>query len=320
MTAEEVAAILDISVNTLKGQYKRVVEKAEKEGYKLIKNGRGKTTTYKLTQFISNSLFEEKDQEINIKLESLSLEKWELTMLLVKLINPKVFNWSLNKISTYIGYTTNSSNTKKIEQAIKSIENNENAGEIIKFNTSIIKKSKELAEKHDIRDWQNIFKVYISILYLKNKIEIITYSDINSITNLSHDVIYKCIKLDQELFKLVKTNNKKNEKNKQEKGIYGIYIKNELVYIGKTNTSFDLRWYHHERCVKDKTIEIAQQEYLYKAMRENEYEFKILVKAQDWMTDRDIQCMEYALITTNKPKYNYLGVKAKFIFNFKEEE
>ncbi len=26
MTAEEVAAILDISVNTLKGQYKRVIE------------------------------------------------------------------------------------------------------------------------------------------------------------------------------------------------------------------------------------------------------------------------------------------------------
>ena len=46
MTPEQICDLLDISVSTLKGQFKRMAAKAEKKGYKLTKEGRGANTKY----------------------------------------------------------------------------------------------------------------------------------------------------------------------------------------------------------------------------------------------------------------------------------
>lgn len=98
-------------------------------------------------------------------------------------------------------------------------------------------------------------------------------------------------------------------------GIYGIYIDNELVYIGKTIRNFEERWKEHEACVKDKQIANSNQPYLYEAMRNNKYEFRKLIEfTKEIMYDWDLQCMEFALIETHKPKYNYVGVKVPYEF------
>lgn len=120
--------------------------------------------------------------------------------------------------------------------------------------------------------------------------------------------------------RMVKQQDKeKKEKLKRAKrtsyGIYGIYIENELVYIGKTVRNFNDRWKEHEACVKDRNIINSNQPYLYEAMRNNKYEFRKLIEfTSEVMYDWDLQCMEFALIETHKPKYNYVGVKVPYEF------
>ena len=121
------------------------------------------------------------------------------------------------------------------------------------------------------------------------------------------------IKKEQES-KRKKLNKKKENKNGH-RGVYGIYIDNELVYVGMTNRDFKIRWNEHKECVKNPEIRNSQQNYLYKAMRENKFEFKVLCEALPFNTEKDIKCMEYALITFNKPKYNYCGVVVDYNWN-----
>ena len=103
------------------------------------------------------------------------------------------------------------------------------------------------------------------------------------------------------------------EKAKADKGpygIYGIYIGEELVYIGMTMRPFIERWKEHVRYAKNPSMENSQQPYLYKAMREAkaEVELRAIIPLDTYKTKRDVKCMEFALITAFKPKYNYSGV------------
>lgn len=121
------------------------------------------------------------------------------------------------------------------------------------------------------------------------------------------------------IYKLVEQEEKREEKKNSirdgHRGVYGIYIDNELVYVGMTNRDFKIRWNEHKECVKNPEIRNSQQNYLYKAMRENKFEFKVLCEAKPFNTEKDIKCMEYALITFNKPKYNYCGVVVDYNWN-----
>lgn len=109
------------------------------------------------------------------------------------------------------------------------------------------------------------------------------------------------------------------QKYNPRKGVYGIYLDGVLVYIGKTSISFAKRWTEHSRAAK-KYIEGGwQQDYLYKAMRQaKEVRFEELIVANDF-SNHEIECMEYALITFNKPQFNYQGVKAPYEFTEKKE-
>lgn len=98
------------------------------------------------------------------------------------------------------------------------------------------------------------------------------------------------------------------------KNHYGIYFNKKLVYIGKTNQRFS----EHKSNMK------YQGGKLYEEMRkfkEKNLDNKIncipLISFDcefDNISDRDLSCMEYALITYLKPKLNREGVIRKFRF------
>lgn len=113
------------------------------------------------------------------------------------------------------------------------------------------------------------------------------------------------------------------------KGIYGIYIEEELVYIGMTMRSFDARWGEHIAYAEDDKMPCSQQNFLYEAIRDAknnnmEVVFKAIIEVGDKITEQELKSMEFALIATNKPKYNYQGVKVPYpinanLTNFKKE-
>lgn len=103
------------------------------------------------------------------------------------------------------------------------------------------------------------------------------------------------------------------EKAKGPYGIYGIYIGETLVYIGMTMRPFTERWKEHVACAKNPSAKNSQQPYLYKAMREAKaaginVKLRVIVPLDTPKTKTNVKCMEFALITAFKPKYNYSGV------------
>jgi hypothetical protein len=130
--------------------------------------------------------------------------------------------------------------------------------------------------------------------------------------------VWKTEKEDKEK-KLAEQRKKRQEKKdaRQHWGIYGIVIWDEVVYIGKTLKEFSDRWAEHEACVRGAEPNNSQQNYLYKAMRENEYEFRILIDMANlpegkYYNNRELECMELTAITLMRPKFNYVGVKVPY--------
>ena len=101
-------------------------------------------------------------------------------------------------------------------------------------------------------------------------------------------------------------------------GIYGIYINERLVYIGKTTTSFKERFEQHKRKVED-PAEGGSQAYMYWLLHDakergdrislrpifvveqNEYDSLYLIN------NRDIESMEFFAIKVLKPTLNICG-------------
>ena len=102
----------------------------------------------------------------------------------------------------------------------------------------------------------------------------------------------------------------KENKNNQS-GVYGIYIDNELVYIGETCRSFKERFSQHKYNLETSDL------YLYRLLRKAKEEGKkitlqpliireeLFVKGE--IKDRDIKAMELGLINLYKPKCNIEG-------------
>lgn len=99
-------------------------------------------------------------------------------------------------------------------------------------------------------------------------------------------------------------------------GIYGIFINEELVYIGMTMETFERRWIRHKTYANNPNLQKAQQNYLYKSMRENrgKVRFEPLLIAPSHFTKRDFKVAEYTLITVHKPKFNVIGVRTEYKF------
>lgn len=105
------------------------------------------------------------------------------------------------------------------------------------------------------------------------------------------------------------------QKNKNY-GIYGIYQNDELIYIGSTLRSFDIRFNEHKENIQNKSKEL----YLYSLFNlGDKIEFKILIDCKELKTNidlskREIESMELALIQVFKPKGNLAGNTCQFRF------
>lgn len=118
-----------------------------------------------------------------------------------------------------------------------------------------------------------------------------------------------------------------DELMQQGKGVYGIFIDDELVYIGSTTSSFRNRFNGHLSAVEGKRKRQAVHYGIIRAKLDGQkVEMKIMINVDilDYkgkrIDGRDIQAMEYALILQYKPKYNVQGVSKPFIFNAKRED
>lgn len=106
----------------------------------------------------------------------------------------------------------------------------------------------------------------------------------------------------------IKLNNIENKH-----GIYGIYVNNILIYIGKTTTSFKARFQQHKYFMN---VE-KNKDYLYqilKCAKQNNQTITLKplivvedLKVQYPIKDRDLDAMELALITLYKPQCNIEG-------------
>lgn len=122
---------------------------------------------------------------------------------------------------------------------------------------------------------------------------------------------------------------KEDYPNLDKTGIYGIYIENELIYIGKTTTSFRQRFYGYRTRIKNIDTMENNNKNFYKALKEAKDNGKnvrmipliviedLEVKGHNKFTYTDIKMMELALITTLKPKYNIEGVYIPYDFSHK---
>lgn len=117
-------------------------------------------------------------------------------------------------------------------------------------------------------------------------------------------------------------NIKKKRKSKvppeqKNSGIYGIYVENKLVYIGKTTVNFRTRFLQYKRNVLD-----GEDSKLYNYLRKcHESGAQIIMKpliaveelkVDRGITARDIKAMELALITLYQPICNVEGIYTNY--------
>lgn len=129
------------------------------------------------------------------------------------------------------------------------------------------------------------------------------------------------LKLKEEYEKKKAEERKKKQaiKENSDRGVYGIYCNDRLIYIGKTNVSFETRFKQHKEAIESKST--IQFLYKYIVQQNNaEITMKPLVnikelKVKGKITNRDIEAMELAFIDLYKPICNIQGVKQDYEFS-----
>lgn len=114
----------------------------------------------------------------------------------------------------------------------------------------------------------------------------------------------------------------KNLEWENKKGIYGIYIDDCLVYIGSTFKFFKSRFQSHKAKVKgDVDLQNIHKQIKIALEKNKNVEFKPMVVLEDLsmlhkktITEKELKCMELALITALKPMYNIEGVLKPYSF------
>lgn len=108
----------------------------------------------------------------------------------------------------------------------------------------------------------------------------------------------------------------KTQKTSNCQCVYGIFIRDRLVYIGYTWSGFKTRIDWHEGEVAKEDKDTLNMKELYKALRENkgEYSYKILYKCPDELGEYGLQMIEKLLIETLHPKFNKAGVTVPYQF------
>lgn len=108
--------------------------------------------------------------------------------------------------------------------------------------------------------------------------------------------------------------------------IYGIYVNEELWYVGKTTRALKKRFLEHKRNmenVRKGNYEGSQYEF-YSALVDakdlgQNINMRVLIDTNEVMVnkeiyDYDLQWMELGLISALKPKYNIEGIKKEYKF------
>lgn len=98
----------------------------------------------------------------------------------------------------------------------------------------------------------------------------------------------------------------KSHKTYSEYGVYGIYLNNELVYIGMTTTAFEQRFQEHRNAIKNQYTKIYQL-----LFEQEKIDFKPLIifnHNQSGPTREQLKVMEFALITYLRPAGNTEGI------------
>lgn len=114
-----------------------------------------------------------------------------------------------------------------------------------------------------------------------------------------------------------KTNTKiKKKKNNSSRGVYGVWVNDELFYIGSTDRSFDIRWTEHKTNI---ALHNNSLFWYSKLLPTDKIEFKPLIditqlKVERKITPNEIKIMELALIDYLKPKGNLAGRTVPFQF------
>ena len=116
----------------------------------------------------------------------------------------------------------------------------------------------------------------------------------------------------------LKKQQEKKELANTSRGVYGIFYKGQLIYVGMTTTSFAQRKKEHLARFNCQNKDGFQA--LYHAnLNPEELEFYALVdiskvEANREISERDIKAMELGFITYFKPKYNIAGVRTPYQF------
>lgn len=102
--------------------------------------------------------------------------------------------------------------------------------------------------------------------------------------------------------------------------IYAIVMDGEIVYVGSTHRPIEQRLGEHIACaLKEKGLELAQQNHLYQQMRQKQYQFRILFKgAKGQLNQTQLEAMECGFIQLYQPKFNWEGRAVPFKFSGKD--
>ena len=106
-------------------------------------------------------------------------------------------------------------------------------------------------------------------------------------------------------------------------GIYGIYVDDNLVYIGKTTQTFEKRFLQHKRLMDFPDDSETQYDMYYELAAERAkgscIQLRPLIIAEYvpydslyTLTNRDLESMELALIWCYRPRYNICGIKKPY--------
>lgn len=106
-------------------------------------------------------------------------------------------------------------------------------------------------------------------------------------------------------------------------GIYGIYVDDVLVYIGKTTQSFQKRFLQHKHNMdypEDSTTQYDMYYELAVARAQGsciQLRPLFIVEYVPYdslyhITNRDLESMEFALIWCYRPRYNIKGIKQPY--------
>lgn len=106
-------------------------------------------------------------------------------------------------------------------------------------------------------------------------------------------------------------------------GIYGLYVDNELVYIGKTTQSFQKRFLQHKHNMDYPEDSETQYDMYYELAvaraKGSCIQLRPLIIAEYIpydslyeLTNRDLESMEFALIWNYRPRYNIKGIKQPY--------